>query len=114
MKLWFKIPKPEDPAKQFVGRFITAYPTAKDAWRRSNGKRVEVEHIRGNMTHQTMFEINGFHLVSMLDAYCELNGQPLPNMEMHEGFLSTVATHVTQEKTPDPLANPRKPVIHLV
>jgi hypothetical protein len=108
---WHKIPKAQDPAKQFVGRTITAYPTAKDAWFRSNGARLEVEHIAGNLTHQTMFQINGSHLVSMLDAYCELNGNPLPNMEMHEGFLSTVATQVRQEISPQAIDARKRPVL---
>lgn len=95
MKLkWFKIRKPKNLHEQFVGKTLTAYPTAQDAKKRSNGVRLEVEHIAGNFTHQTMFQINGSHLVSMLDAYCELNREPLPNQEMHEGFLSTVATSV--------------------
>lgn len=91
---WFKVKKPEDPAKLFVGRFITAYPTAHDVVRRTNADRLLVTHIAGNLTHQTMFQINGSHLVSMLDAYHELHNEPLPNQEMHESFLSTVATHV--------------------
>jgi hypothetical protein len=108
---WFKIPKPVDPAKQFIGRFIIAYPTSKDAWRRSNGVKLEIETIRGNLTHQTMFEINGSHLVSMLDAYCTLNGEPLPNQEMHEGFLSTVAEQVTRES--DLIsAQPKRPTLN--
>lgn len=94
---WFKIKKPKDPAAQFKGRKITAYPTAQDAWKRTNGVRLEVEHIAGNLTHQAMFQINGSHLVSMLDAYSELNGEPLPNMDMHEGFLSTVSVKVERE-----------------
>lgn len=95
---FFKVRKPKDPAEQFTGRVITAYPTAKDAWARTNGQRLIVEHIAGNLTHQTMFQINGSHLVSMLDAYCELNREPLPNREFHESFLSTVAEAVVQEK----------------
>ncbi len=94
---WFKIPKPVDPAKQFIGRFIIAYPTAADCWRRTNGVKLEIKSISGNLTHQTMFEINGSHLVSMLDAYCTINGEHLPNQELHEGFLSTVAEQVTRE-----------------
>jgi hypothetical protein len=91
---WFKIPKPEDPAKQFVGRTLIAYPTAHDAKYRINGEKVEIQTIRGNMRHPTMFEINGFYLVSMLDAYCTLNGQPLFNQETHEDFLSTVVESI--------------------
>lgn len=99
---WFRIKKPEDPAKQFKGKTITCYQTAKDAHDRTNPERLTVEHIAGNLTHQAMFQINGSHLVSMLDAYCELNGEPLPNREMHEGFLSTVSVQVQREEPPKP------------
>lgn len=95
---WFKIRKPKDLNGQFVGHFIKAYKTAQDAWDRTNGEAIEVESIRGNMTHQTMFEVNGTHLVSMLDAYSEINGEPIPNKELHEGFLSTVATQVMEAR----------------
>lgn len=108
---WFKIPKPVDPAKQFIGRTIIAYPTAQDAWRRSNGVKLEIEVIRGNMRHQTMFEINGTHLVSMLDAYCTLNGEHLPNQEMHESFLSTTAEQITKEGSLID-ATPKRPTLH--
>lgn len=93
---WMKIKKPKDPADEFKGKFITCYFTAEDAKKRTNGERLKVEHIAGNLTHQTMFQINGSHLVSMLDAYCELNKEPLPNQQMHEDFLSTTAEHVTR------------------
>lgn len=99
---WFNIKKPKDPSEQFVGRVITAYPTAEDARIRTNGVPLVVVHIAGNLTHQTMFQINGSHLVSMLDAYCELNREPLPNQELHEGFLSTVAEHVEAPKPEKP------------
>ena len=95
---WFKFKKPRSLEHEFKGARITCYPTAKDAWARTNGVKLLVEHIAGNLTHQTMFQINGSHLVSMLDAYSEINGEELPNREMHEGFLSTVATHITPEK----------------
>lgn len=108
---WFKIPKP-DPAKEFIGRVIVAYPTAEDAKRRTNGVKLEIEHIRGNMRHQAMFEINGTHLVSMLDAYHTINGEQLPNQEMHEAFLSTIAEQITPDLGPKPLDAPRKPVLH--
>lgn len=95
---WFKLRKPKDLREQFVGERLTVYPTSKDAWQRTNGAKVLVDDIRGNMTHQTMFEVNGTYLVSMLDAYSEINREPLPNREMHEGFLSTVATQVMEER----------------
>lgn len=91
---WFKLKKPKSPQEQFGGRTITCYPTAKDVHQRTNAERLEVEHIAGNLTHQTMFQINGSHLVSMLDAYCELNREPLPDPETHAGFLSTVSEHI--------------------
>lgn len=94
---WFKVKKPKEPSEQFVGKVLTAYPTAKDAKHRTNAERMVVTHIAGNLTHQTMFQVNGSHLVSMLDAYCELNREPLPNQEMHEAFLSTVAESVVRE-----------------
>lgn len=97
---WFKLRKPKDLREQFVGDRLTVYPTAKDAWQRTNGVKVIVDDIRGNMTHQTMFEVNGAYLVSMLDAYSEINREPLPNREMHEGFLSTVATNVMETRKP--------------
>jgi hypothetical protein len=106
IRKWFRVPKPKDPAEQFKDFTLTAYPTAKDAIARTNGARLKVEHIAGNLTHQTMFQINGSHLVSMLDAYCELNDEPLPNRELHEGFLSTVATEVVREAKPLPLEVP--------
>lgn len=93
---WFKIKKPKDPAEQFKGKRLTCYRTAQDATKRTNPETLTVEHIAGNLTHQTMFQVNGSHLVSMLDAYCELNREPLPNQQMHEEFLSTVAEHVTR------------------
>lgn len=96
---WFKIKKPKDPGEQFGGRIMTCYPTAKDAHDRTNADRLEVKHICGNLTHQTMFQVNGTHLVSMLDAYCELNREVLPDQETHEAFLSTVAEHVTPAKS---------------
>lgn len=99
---WFKLKKPKDPTEQFVGRTITAYPTAKDVHERTNGERLKVEHIAGNLTHQTMFQINGSHLVSMLDAYCEINKEPLPNQELHAGFLSTVVESVHRDREPEP------------
>lgn len=108
---WFKIPKPVDPAKQFIGRSIVAYPTADDAKRRSNGEKLEIIEIRGNMRHQTMFEINGTHLVSMLDAYCTLNGEHLPNQEMHEAFLSTVAEQITRDGSLID-AQPKRPILN--
>jgi hypothetical protein len=104
---WFKIKKPKDPAEQFTGKSITCYPTAKDATKRTNGARLVVEHIAGNLTHQTMFQVNGSHLVSMLDAFCELNREPLPNQQMHEDFLSTVAEHVTREGSKPSLIDKR-------
>lgn len=94
---WFKIRKPKEPSEQFIGRTMTAYPTAKDATERTNSERLTVEHIAGNLTHQTMFQVNGSHLVSMLDAYCELNKEPLPDQQTHEDFLSTVAETVMHE-----------------
>lgn len=105
---WFRIKKPKDPQKQFGGSYLTAYPTSADAMKRTNGERLRVEHIQGNLTHQAMFQINHTHLVSMLDAYSELNGEPLPNREMHEGFLSTVATQVMPERQ-EPSLIDRKP-----
>jgi hypothetical protein len=108
---WFKVPKPEDPAKQFIGHFIIAYPTAQDVWRRSNGVKLEIESIRGNMRHPTMFEINGSHLVSMLDAYCTLNGEQLPNQELHEGFLSTAVDHIQKEGSLIE-ATPKRPTLN--
>ncbi len=98
MMKWFKLRKPQDPAKQFVGRTLTAYPTATDARYRTNGERLVVEHIAGNLRHQTMFQINHSHLVSMLDAYCELNREPLPSDELHRDFLSTVSEAVVPER----------------
>lgn len=109
MMKWFKVPKPKDPAEQFKGHPLTCYPTAKDVKNRTNGVRVEVEHIAGNLTHQTMFQINGKYLVSMLDAYCELNREPLPNQEFHEEFLSTVAEHIQREKPALSLIDREKP-----
>ena len=53
-----------------------------------------------NLTHQTMFQVNGSHLVSMLDAYCEINGEALPNLELHQDFLATVAEHVQKDAEP--------------
>ena len=97
---WFKLRKPKDPSEQFIGETITAYPTAQDAWARTNGDRLKVEHIAGNLTHQTMFQVNGSHLVSMLDAYCEINGEALPNLELHQDFLATVAEHVQKDAEP--------------
>lgn len=97
---WFKLRKPKDPSEQFKGKQITAYPTYKDAYNRTNGERLTVEHIAGNLTHQTMFQINGSHLVSMLDAYCELNREPLPGLEMHQDFLSTVVESVVPDRKP--------------
>ena len=94
---WFKLKRPKDPSEQFKGKTITAYPTALDATERTNGVKISVGHIAGNMRHQTMFQVNGTHLVSMLDAYCELNKEPLPNEEIHRGFLSTVAESVAPE-----------------
>jgi hypothetical protein len=105
---WFKIRKPKSLEEQFLGEVLTCYPTARDVHHRTNPVRLKVEHIAGNLTHQTMFQINGSHLVSMLDAYCELNDEPLPNMKMHDEFLSTVATHVEVEK-PKPSLIDRKP-----
>lgn len=91
---WFKIKKPKDPAEQFIGKTLTCYPTAQDATKRTNPANLVVEHIAGNLTHQTMFQVNGSHLVSMLDAYCQLNREPLPDQQMHEDFLSTTAEHI--------------------
>lgn len=91
---WFKLKKPKSLDQQFKGRTMTAYATSGDAKARTNPERLLVEHICGNLTHQTMFQINGSHLVSMLDAYCELNREPLPDQETHEAFLSTVAEHI--------------------
>lgn len=104
---WFKLKKPQDPADQFKGMTLMAYPTAQDARLRTNGEQLKVEHIAGNLRHQTMFQINGSHLVSMYDAYCELNGEPLPNQEFHEAFLSTVAEHVS---APGSKSNPKEVV----
>lgn len=95
---WFKLRKPKDPADQFKGKTITAYLTAEDAKNRAHGHRVKVEHIAGNLRHQAMFQINGMHLVSMLDAYCELNKEPLPSQQMHEDFLSTECEAVVKDK----------------
>jgi hypothetical protein len=95
---WFRFRKPKDPAGDFKGKRLKVYPTAEDATRRTNGQRVDVEHIAGNLRHQTMFQVNGKYLVSMLDAYCELNNEPLPPREMHEAFLSTVATKVEVDR----------------
>jgi hypothetical protein len=108
---WFKVPKPEDPAKQFVGRTLLCYPTAQDARNRTNGERLNVEWICGNLRHPTMFQVNGSHLVSMLDAYCELNGNPLPNMETHQDFLSTVVEHIQKDQPKSLIdAKPKRPV----
>lgn len=95
---WFKVRKPKDLRQEFIGKHLTVYPTAQDVWKRANGRDVCVTEIRGNMTHVTMFEINSEYLVSMLDAYSQLNREPLPNLTMHEDFLSTVAEHVVETK----------------
>jgi hypothetical protein len=95
---FFKLKKPKDLDQQFKGLTVTAYPTAKDATQRTNGERLKIDHIAGNLTHQTMFQINGSHLVSMLDAFCELNAEELPDQETHEAFLSTVAESVVRDK----------------
>lgn len=94
---WFKL-KPQDPAAQFIGKKMTCYPTYEDAKNRTNAETLLVEHICGNLTHQTCFQINGSHLVSMLDAYCELNKEPKPTQEMHEDFLSTKAEVIQEDK----------------
>ena len=92
--------KKRDLRSDFKGRWLTCYPTAEDARRRTNGERLRVEHIIGNMRHVTMFQVNGSHLVSMLDAYSEAGGEPLPDRETHEAFLSTVMTHIQPEGKP--------------
>jgi hypothetical protein len=94
---FFKLKKPKDPIEQFKGKLMTAYPTAQDATKRTNGEKLKVEHIAGNLTHQTMFQINGTHLVSMLDAFCELNKEQLPDQQTHEDFLSTVVESVVHQ-----------------
>ena len=110
MMKWFKVPKPEDPSKQFVGRFVLCYPTSQDARDRTNGERLEVQWICGNMRNPTMFQINGTHLVSMLDAFCELNGAALPNLQTHKEFLSTTMEHIEREKSVID-APPKRPVL---
>jgi hypothetical protein len=94
---WFKLKKPKSIEQDFTGKWLTVYPTIQDVKERSNGVRIQVEHIAGNLTHQTCFQINGAYLVSMLDAYSELNREPLPTQQMHEDFLSTVVEHVERE-----------------
>lgn len=98
---WFKVRKPEDPNKLFFAKDITVYPTSDDVRNRTNPKRVNVVHIRGNMKNPTMFEVNGEYLVSMLDAYSELNKEELPNLQMHQDFLSTVMEHAAEYKGSD-------------
>ena len=93
-----KVRKPKDLNETFLGTHITAYPTADDVRNRTNGQKLFVSSIKGNLTHQTMFEINGSHLVSMLDAYSEINKEPVPNLDLHRDFLSTVAEHVVETR----------------
>lgn len=91
----FKVPKPRlSWHEQFSGKKLTCFPTYQDAKNRTNGEKLKVEHIAGNLTHQTMFQINGSHLVSMIDAYCEIEKTPLCDQKTHEEFLSTTAEHV--------------------
>lgn len=97
---WFRVKRPKDPGELFLGRTLTAYPTIEDTRKRTNGVRLKVEHIAGNLTHQTCFQINGSHLVSMLDAFSELNKEPLPNQDLHEGFMSMVSERVVREENP--------------
>lgn len=106
---FFKVRKPKDPMEQFKGKTLTVYPTGDDALKRTNGTRLKVEHIAGNLTHQAMFQVNGSHLVSMLDAYCELNREPLPSQELHEDFLSTTCESVVKDK-PKPTLIERVPI----
>ena len=96
---FFRLKKP-DTNREFLGHTITAYKTSQDAKARTNPERIHVKHIVGNLTHVTMFQINGSHLVSMLDAYSELNRQPLVDMETHEEFLSTVLEKIHPEGAP--------------
>lgn len=99
---WFRVKKPKDLMSQFSGMTITAYPTAEDALLRSKGELITIEHIAGNFRHQTMFQINHSHLVSMLDAYSELNGDPLPPYDLHQDFLSTTCEHIEKEQKEKP------------
>lgn len=98
---FFKVKKPKSPQEQFGGRTITAYRTWADARARTNPDRIRVDHICGNLTHQTAFQINGSHLVSMLDAFCELEREELPPKDVHEAFCDTVAegVEVAKKKT---------------
>jgi hypothetical protein len=93
---FFRLKKP-DTNREFLGHTITAYKTADDARHRTNPERLHVEHIVGNLTHVTMFQINGSHLVSMLDAYSEINRLPQVDQRTHEEFLSTVMEDIHPE-----------------
>lgn len=91
---WLKVKKPKDIHQQFAGRTMTVYPSWEDARARTNPVRARVEHICGNFTHQTAFQINGRYLVSMLDAFAELNREELPDQDTHLAFCDTVSTRV--------------------
>jgi hypothetical protein len=95
---WFKVRKPRSPAADFGGKKLLCYSTYEKAVERQGGEKLLVEHICGNLTHPTMFQINGSHLVSMLDAYCVLNKEPLPDLETHKAFLSTVCERIEPDK----------------
>ncbi len=96
--MFYRVNKPKSPQDEFFNMVLTCYSTAADAKSRNNPERIKVEHIAGNMTHQTMFQINGSYLVSMLDAYSELNNEELPDTETHEAFCNTVAEKIEKYK----------------
>lgn len=96
---WFKTKKPKDPQKEFGDRLLTVYPTWADARARTNPKRLKVVHICGNLAHPSAFQVNGDFLVSMLDAYSEINKAAKPDKETHEAFCDITLEKIERSPT---------------
>lgn len=78
-KKWYaSVPKPKDPNELGKGKtFICKDDSGKEV-------RVKAERIVGNLAKPHYFELNGSHLISILEFYCQLNGKRPSQEELAE------------------------------
>lgn len=76
---WGTVPRPEDPNLRAKGRLM---------WVDGETEPVLVERVTGNVNDPKKYEINGKHLVGMLDFYLQLNENRRPTKEELEEWDS--------------------------
>lgn len=67
-----------DP-REFIGREIVVDGVQQP---------VTIEHVLGNIAHETHFEINGEHLVTMLNFYLQMMENRIPTPQEEVEWLS--------------------------